>query len=408
MVHPANGSTHFPTDQPKPELAAGSRGHRVLVAEDDAVTLRILQKRLTVAGYTVLTARDGEEALAIFEEQAPSLILSDWMMPKIDGRELCSRIKATEAGRLCYFIILTARDKNEDIVEALDTGADEYLVKPCDAAELLARVRAGERVITLRAELCQANNELRNANKRINDEIQAVASIQRSLLPQALPERDDYRFEAHYRPSTECSGDFYDVLELPGGRLGLVMGDVSGHGGPAMVAMALARVLIRQTAETILDPAQFLARVNNEMFEHLPTEQYLTLFYAILTPETGELVYSSAGHNPPFLVSGEGENINLPFCEGFPIKLIEPDLPYDNQTITLERGQTLLCYTDGLPEAFKANGEMLRISGVSQFLVDIGSTKAEKIVYGLITRLEHFIDEHPMADDLTLMAIERQ
>ena len=125
----------------------------ILVADDDEFIRLYLKKRLAGQGYTVLAASDGEEAFAMAQEHLPDVIVSDWMMPKIDGIELCHKIKADSRLRFTYFIFLTARDKQDDKISSMDEGADDYLAKPFQDKELLARINVGVRITALRKEL---------------------------------------------------------------------------------------------------------------------------------------------------------------------------------------------------------------------------------------------------------------
>lgn len=136
---------------------------RVLVAEDDPYFARVLEKRLTAEGYQVQTAKDGRDGMKAIVAWEPDLVISDWMMPEVDGLELCQSVKTGLRESAPYFILLTARGELSDRLLGLDTGADDYLVKPCDQAELLARVRAGLRIVSLTRELRDALVQLREA-----------------------------------------------------------------------------------------------------------------------------------------------------------------------------------------------------------------------------------------------------
>lgn len=382
---------------------------RVLVVEDDPFTLTILNKRLVKGGYTVETATNGREALDCVARFKPHLILSDWMMPEMDGVELCTRVRELPDGPSVYFILLTAKDKNDDKVSALDTGADEYLVKPCDSAELMARLRAAERILRLRQQLASRNRELRQAMRRINQELQATSQIQRSLLPQELPTVEGYHFAVHYQPSTECSGDFYDLIPRPDGRLSVVIGDVSGHGTPAMVAMAMMHLLLQVEAPAAEDPARLLHLINNRMFQSLPTGQYCTMFFGILDPKTGELAYSSAGHNAPLHVCpGERTARFLPDCEGFPIKLVAPDLSYETHHHQLAPGQSLVLYTDGLPEAFNRGDEAYGYDRLRDVVETLGHNDPELIMDAMLMDMHLFAGDRPLDDDLSLLILSRE
>lgn len=389
------------------KLPEESRRARLLVVEDDEFTRMILEKRLTKNGYEVITASDGQQGWEMAQEIRPDVIISDWMMPRMDGHELCSKIKSDEDLRSIYFILLTAKDCKDDMVEGLDAGADEYLVKPCDSKELLARVRAGERVVNLQRSLEEKNAALEKAMERINRELKVTSEIQRALLPQKLPEIPGYEFGAYYRPSTECSGDYYDLIELGDQKFGMVMADVSGHGTPAMVAMALGRSLVHQLTLQARSPAELLGLTNKLMFHHLPTSQYMTMFYGICDPKTGVIQYSSAGHNPPLLIRADGRAEFLTGCEGFPIKLISPDADYDDHEIQLQPGDKLLLYTDGIPEARNAAGELFESDRFTRAAEKAGAFGAEEALESIIDTLAEYTDGTPLEDDVTMLLIHR-
>ena len=158
---------------------------RVLVVEDDEAFRRILERRIEAEGYTVATAIDGREGMKAIVTFDPHLVLSDWMMPYVDGLELCQSIKVGLKEAAPYFILLSARGEVDERVLGLETGADDYLVKPCDPTEILARVRAGARIVTLARELDEACAEV--AGLRADAEVH-IAEIERlNRTPAACP-----------------------------------------------------------------------------------------------------------------------------------------------------------------------------------------------------------------------------
>ena len=137
---------------------------KVLVAEDDEAMRQFLARLIVAIGHEVLQAADGEEALNLALGQKPEILVTDWMMPKLDGLELCARLRALGPGHpYVYIILLTARDRKEDILRGLEAGADDYVVKPFDREELVARVRVGERIVRLETLLRSRNEELENS-----------------------------------------------------------------------------------------------------------------------------------------------------------------------------------------------------------------------------------------------------
>lgn len=155
---------------------------RILVVEDDPFFQRVLTKRLEAEGYSVQTASDGREGLKAIVSFEPDLVLSDWMMPQVDGLELCQAVKTGLREAAPYFILLTARGEINDKLLALETGADDYLVKPCDQGELMARVRAGLRIILLTQELRKSAQELRAADADLGRAREELASRDREAV----------------------------------------------------------------------------------------------------------------------------------------------------------------------------------------------------------------------------------
>lgn len=394
--------------EPRPKEWANAEPIRVLLCEDDPITLKILQKRVSSAGFDVRSAENGLKGLELAREFSPHLVLSDWMMPGMDGVELCSKIRELEGGQSTYFILLTAKDNNDDKIQAFDSGADEYLVKPIDGRELMARLRAAERLVRTQEALAKSYADLSLANKRIEDELHEISNIQLSMLPQKLPQCEGFQFAAHYKPSTECSGDFYDLFKLKDGRLGIVMGDVSGHGAPAMVAMTMVNTLIHMFSDQFTDPAALLYHVNNEMFKHLPTGQYCTLFYGILDKTSGILRYSSAGHPAPVVLErGTKSSRYLDNCEGFPIKLVGPNMEYLNYEMELRRGESLIIYTDGLLEAFSPDDEMYGSDRLDKDVLKGPCDRAEDLIDNTLNQLQAFTQARPLEDDLSLLVVWR-
>ena len=156
---------------------------KVLVVEDDTFFQRILTKRLQAEGYQVLAAADGREGMKAIVTFEPDLVISDWMMPEVDGLELCQSVKTGLKEAAPYFILLTAKGEISNKLLALDTGADDYLVKPCDQGELMARVRAGLRIVLLAQELRATVEELHVANAELQSARAEVARITHELLP---------------------------------------------------------------------------------------------------------------------------------------------------------------------------------------------------------------------------------
>nr|HQV32766.1 response regulator [Calditrichia bacterium] len=216
---------------------------RILIAEDEAVSRRLLERRLTEWGHEVVAAVNGREALAFFREAPFSLVITDWVMPEMDGLELVRRIRR-EAEEYVYIIMLTSKAEKSDLVKGMDNGADDFIHKPFDKEELRVRLRAGERIVELEARLKQKNEALSQASDKMFESIRAAAVIQNSLLPAQVPDLPNVRVAWRFQPCDELAGDILNVLQLDEENLGFYVLDVSGHGVPAaLLAVTLSRIL---------------------------------------------------------------------------------------------------------------------------------------------------------------------
>jgi|TARA_B100000809_G_C14818379_1_gene416500 sigma-B regulation protein RsbU (phosphoserine phosphatase) len=155
----------------------------ILIADDDQDIQHLLGRILKSWGHDVTTANNGQEALDILKKAPISFVISDWMMPKMDGLELCRHIRSSDFGRYIYIILLTARDAKNDLIHGMESGADDFVVKPFNRGELKVRIRAGERMVVLKRDLVDAIDPIHHAYDRFNRDLEAGAQMQRSLLP---------------------------------------------------------------------------------------------------------------------------------------------------------------------------------------------------------------------------------
>src|SRR5215471_15363956 len=204
---------------------------KVLIADDEAMSRRLLQTYLERWGHEVVAAQNGAEAWNLFVAGEFSIVISDWVMPETDGVELIRRIRASQRPGYVYAILVTSRSQKEDIVEGMEAGADDFVTKPFDRDELRVRLRAGQRIIELETALLTSLEELAQARQR---EVEIGAKIQQTLLlgqpPQHLPR---VRMAALTIPSQQIDGDFYDFFQHSDQCVDVVVGDVMGKGIPA-------------------------------------------------------------------------------------------------------------------------------------------------------------------------------
>jgi predicted ester cyclase len=239
--------------------------------------------------------------------------------------------------------------------------------------------------------------------ERIEHELQVARQIQQELLPEATPELDGWQIAAYYGPAREVGGDFYDFLELEDGRLGLVVGDATGHGMPAALVMATTRGMLRAVVQSLESPGEVLARVNEALVADVPPSTFVTCFYGILDPKSGHLVYANAGHDLPYLWhGGAAEELR---ARGMPLGLM-PAMGYEEKEITLKRGEGVLFYSDGLVEAHDPHYEMFGFPRLRALLANHGEERS--LVDFLMEELSSFTGQSwEQEDDITLMTLQR-
>jgi len=247
--------------------------------------------------------------------------------------------------------------------------------------------------------------ELTEAYRRLDREQLRVGEFQRTLLPARPPELPGWRIAVHYETSTRAGGDYYDFFPLADGRLGLLIADASGHGTPAAVLMAMTHVLLHATPDAQAQPDIALAQLNHDLTRSITSGQFITAFYAVLDPASGELEYSAAGHNPPYVKRANDAIEMLTDGGGPPLGVIE-SARFAVARIRLTPGDTLLLYTDGLTEALSPDSTLFGESAVSSVLESADGMPPQ----GLIERLAQAVRLHrgtaPVSDDLTLVVLQ--
>jgi serine phosphatase RsbU (regulator of sigma subunit) len=276
------------------------------------------------------------------------------------------------------------------------------------------------------AELLQAYNDLQSAQSerirlsRIDEELAVARRIQELFLPRTLPQPRGWQVAAFSRGAQAIGGDFFDCIELPGGQLGIVVADVCGKGVPAALFVALTRSLLRasslapwafqrgadMTAEDVLAGALWFTN-DYIATEHGESNMFITLFYGVLEPETGELSYINAGHNPPLIFPADGGSARELESAALPIGIISGQV-YEIAQATLAPGDQLISFSDGITEAMSVMGEPYG----DQRLLDALRAHSGLPAPALVETITRLVDEYatgaPQADDMTLLIIQRQ
>jgi serine phosphatase RsbU (regulator of sigma subunit) len=239
------------------------------------------------------------------------------------------------------------------------------------------------------------------AHQRVLHELSMAADIQTSFLPAALPLAPGWELAAALRPAHQTSGDFYDLFELPGGKLGLVIADVTDKGTGAALFMALSRTLLRTYAFEYPDqPAKALKATNKRILSDSHSSMFVTVFYGVLDPHSGSLAYANAGHNPPLLVTGS--TISALSTSGIPLG-IEEQATWQVRSVDIPVESALVLYTDGVTEAHNARAELFEMARLEATLRAHSRLGAQAVQQAILDAIQAFVGDEPPSDDVTLV-----
>jgi len=372
----------------------------ILIVDDEPYNLDYLEQELEDFDCETRRATRGQEALEAVRDDAPDLLLLDIMMPGMDGFQVLAQLKDSQRWREIPVIVISAMDDMESVARGIRMGAEDYLPKPFDPLLLRARVSA-----------CLERKRLRDQElvylHRISEELAWAWEVQSGFLPSTLPVIPGWEFSATLKPSRETSGDFYDLMPLPEGRLGILIADVSDKGIGAALFMVLSRTLIRTHAAQGEEPAQVLGTTNRHILRDIHTSQFVTLFYGILDPRTGSLIYSSAGHTPAYIIcASAGQKVHTLPCTGMPLGILQ-DQAWQQRTVQLAKGDLLFVYTDGLTEAQSEQGEFLGTSRLLHALRASSQLSASAIEHAVLAQLDEFTSGASQSDDVAFAIAKR-
>ncbi len=255
-------------------------------------------------------------------------------------------------------------------------------------------------------ELAAKNAALEKAQAQIHAELEVARALQMAILPAAFPARAGCEGAARMIPATTMGGDFYDFIELPDGRIGLVIADVSGKGVPAAFFMAVARTNLRDLAARHPDPGACLAETNDALCAQNPLALFVTVFYGVFDPRSGVLRYANGGHNPPYVRHADGSVGTLSGAAGLALGVM-PGVEYPDHTLHLLPGDRLLLYTDGVTEAFNPADEAYGPERLRGEVRAHGEAAAAMLVERICRSVISFAGSAPQSDDITLTVLTR-
>jgi len=396
---------------------------KVLVVDDDALSLRVLMALVERLGHEPVAAADGLIAWERFRAEHCRVVISDWIMPGLDGIELLTRVRAMGGAEYTYFIFLTSRADPADIAEGMAAGADDLLSKPVAKEDLAARLRVASRIVSLQQEVSSRNRELSLANERMRQDLQAAAQIQAGLLPTSLPDLPDLAFAWLYRPCEQLGGDTLNLFRLDEHHVGFYVLDVSGHGvTSALLAVQVSRVLSPLiTAGALLKralsspPGYLLSeplQVIRELNELFPMDdalmQYFTIVYGIYHLPSHSLRCASAGHPGPLLVR-HGGGVEIPEVCGNPIGFFSnAEAQFSEYQLSLAKGDRLYFISDGVIETLDARLESFGMEQLGMVLERNRACTLDDSLKAAGDELDRWRAGAAPTDDVTLIGFDRR
>jgi phosphoserine phosphatase RsbU/P len=383
---------------------------QILIVDDDPTMRLTLSRSLTKQGYEVTVATNGEEGLKEALRLRPALIVCDWMMPVMDGLEVCRHVKAEATLANTYFILLTARDRVGDIVQGLENGADDFLSKPPDLNELKARVRAGLR-------LYQANHALQLQKQYLEAELAQAADYVRSLLPHPL--KGQITTHACFLPSTQLGGDCFDYYWLDRDHLVFYLLDVAGHGvGAALLSVSVLNLLRTSSqkgnaqilASTDLrQPHEVLSALNETFQMAGHQDMYFTIWYGVYNKANQQLAYSSGGHPPAILVNDSsdrpsGKKIAKLKTSGLPIGMIS-DVTFETNICDVPPASKLYLFSDGAYEISQKDESLWGLDNLIDALISPVKQGKNSLDFALDKAISTAKYGNKFEDDLSLLEI---
>ena len=412
----------------------------ILMASESSSEVEMLVQSFSAYGFELALVPDGETALSACDTLKPDLIFLDVTLPGLSGFDTCLRLKDQDKTKHIPVIFVTPPSDTVSSVKGFSVGAVDYVTRPFQIEEVLARITTHlkirnlqvlleEIIANLQEEVAERKRTeealqksmlmVQQANDRMKSDLAAAARVQQALLPETLPELASVSFAWTYQPCSELGGDSLNVFQLDADHVGLYVLDVSGHGVSAsLLSVTLSRVLIPRRdpsclfikvnrapdADTLVSPAEIATRLNRMFPMSEEGRQYFTLIYGILNIRNGMFRYTCAGHPPPLYLAPNQQVIP---CEigNVPIGLFE-DSQYEEGTIQLQPGGRLYLYSDGVLEAKDASKEFFGEDRLQETLKATQPLPLQVSVDSIVKAALDWTGDNHAQDDLSILAFE--
>ena len=391
----------------------------ILIADDNIPSRLLLAKLLDKLGYEVFVAADGQEAWEILQNNRISFVITDWLMPVMDGLELCKKIRNTDFGHYIYVVILTSKEEKSEMIEGLEAGADDFIVKPFDKDELFVKIRTGERILKLEKSKEEQNRKLLDAYATIKKDLEAAAKIQSSLLPKSDAIISGIEFDWLFMPAAYIAGDIFNYFWLVDDYIGFYLLDVAGHGIPsALLSITLSRYLSpTDSSDNPLKklkssppyyeftlPKDLVRDLNQRFQADDDSMQYFTMIYGIVNARTGQVKITQAGHPSPILIKRDGATSFIG-SGGFPVGIF-PEATFEEHEFHLESGDRFIMFSDGITECLDEKKQTFSTERLLNIINRTNGFPLHDLIIDLEKSLCDWNGGKEFYDDISLLAFE--
>ena len=377
--------------------------YKILVVDDEPdlepLVLQRMRPHIRSGKYSFVFAQNGMQALERLKEHEDiDLVLSDINMPQMDGLTLLEQVSNAYPNIRC--VIISAYGDMKNIRTAMNRGAFDFVTKPLDFEDIQVTIERALRYLD------EWRNALSSRDKLVSlqHELNIASSIQQAILPTLFPTEAEYQTFGSMDPAREVGGDFFDVIRLDNGRVGLAVADVSGKGVSAALFMMSSRTLLKGAAIGTKQPCDVLREVNVLLNEGNDIMMFVTVLYAVYNPATRELIYANGGHPPPLVVHKDGSSALLPLTGGIALGVV-PDIQYEQNAVTLSPGDTVIFYTDGVTEAINDQDEEFGVERLREILHNAPSKNPKDANLAIIEAVKGFAGQVPQFDDVTCLTL---
>ena len=381
------------------------KAYKILVVDDEPDLERLMMQRMRrdirSGRLNFIFARNGVEALArLSGEGDVDMVISDINMPEMDGLTLLEQIPSVDPN--VRSVIISAYGDMKNIRTAMNRGAFDFVTKPIDFEDLRVTIDRTLRHLAMLRKAMESHDKL----VALRNELDIAYSMQQSILPTEFPQSPLFDVFGSMEPARDVGGDFFEVLNLPGGRVGLAVADVSGKGVPSALFMMSSSTLLRGAAVGRTSPDEVLKEINRLLYENNEAAMFVTVFFCIFDPATGELVFANGGHNPPLVVGRDGSSRLLEQTAGVALGVV-PDVTYEQRSVTLDPGEMMVLYTDGVTEAENEDQEQFRVERLQAVYAGGRMTNAREANEAVFRAVREFAGDARQFDDITCLTLRR-